>query len=157
MPEQTPYPLNAWYAAAWSHEITRALTPRTICDTDIVLYRRGDGGLAALEDACWHRLVPLSLGCLRGDDVVCGYHGLAFDAAGRCTHMPAQATINPSARVRAYPVAERHRLVWVWPGDPALADPALVPDMHWNDSPTGWAKAAATCRCAATGGSSSTT
>ena len=47
-----------------------------------------------------------------------------FNAAGRCTFMPAQKTINPSACVRAYPVVERHRLVWVWPGDPALADPA---------------------------------
>ena len=47
--------------------------------------------------------------------------------------MPAQKTINPSACVRAYPVVERHRLVWVWPGDPALADPALMPDFHWND------------------------
>jgi vanillate O-demethylase monooxygenase subunit len=47
--------------------------------------------------------------------------------------MPAQKTINPSACVRAYPVAEKHRLVWIWPGDPALADPAKIPDFHWND------------------------
>jgi vanillate O-demethylase monooxygenase subunit len=33
---------------------------------------------------------------------------------------------------------ERHRFVWVWPGDPALADPALVPDLHWNHDPA-WA------------------
>ena len=68
----------------------------------------------------------------------CGYHGLVFNADGRCTRMPAQETINPSACVRAYPVTEQHRFVWVWPGDPALADPALVPDLHWNDDP-GWA------------------
>ena len=36
------------------------------------------------------------------------------------------------------PVVERHRFVWLWMGDPALADPALVPDMHWNDDPA-WA------------------
>jgi vanillate O-demethylase monooxygenase subunit len=89
--------------------------------------------VAALEDACWHRLVPLSIGQLVGDDVMCGYHGIRFDAAGRCTFMPAQKTINPSACVRAFPVVERHRMVWVWPGDPALADPAKIPDFHWND------------------------
>ena len=110
---------------------------RTICDKDIVLYRRTDGEVAALEDACWHRLLPLSLGRLEGDEVVCGYHGLVFNSAGRCTYMPAQKTINPSACVRAYPVVERHRLVWVWPGDPALADPAKIPDFHWNDG-TEW-------------------
>ncbi|MVT73764.1 Rieske 2Fe-2S domain-containing protein [Bradyrhizobium cajani] len=103
-----PFPLNAWYAAAWSHEIARELSARTICGKNIVLYRRTDGAIAALEDACWHRLLPLSLGHLKGDDVMCGYHGLVFNSAGRCSYMPAQKTINPSACVRAYPVAERH-------------------------------------------------
>ncbi len=103
-PAETPtFPLNAWYAAAWSHEIEHALAPRTICGKEIVLYRRSDGEVAALENACWHRLLPLSLGWLQGDEVVCGYHGLVFDAGGRCTHMPAQETINPSACVRTYP------------------------------------------------------
>lgn len=136
MTDPKGFPLNAWYAAAWDHEIGRALTPRRICDKDVVLYRRTDGGVAALEDACWHRLMPLSLGHLKGDQVMCGYHGLVFDAAGRCTHMPAQETINPSACVRAFPAVERYRLVWLWMGDPALADPDLVPDFHWNsDAP----------------------
>ena len=35
----------------------------------------------------------------------------------------------------AHPAVERHRLAWVWPGDPALADPALVPDLRWNSDP----------------------
>ena len=96
-----PFPLNAWYPAAWGHEIGRALAARTICGHDIVLYRRADGAVAALEDACWHRLLPLSMGRLVGDQVVCGYHGLVFNSAGRCTHMPAQKTINPSAAVRS--------------------------------------------------------
>ncbi len=133
MTAERAYPLNAWYPAAWAHEIGRALFPRKICDLNIVLYRRQDGAAVALEDACWHRLLPLSLGRLKGDEVVCGYHGLVFNSAGRCSFMPAQKTINPSACVRAFPVVERHRLVWIWPGDPALADPARLPDFHWND------------------------
>lgn len=137
MADAKPFPMNAWYAAAWQHEITQALAPRTVCGKDLVLYRRTDGAVAVLEDACWHRLLPLSMGRLKDDQVVCGYHGLVFDSSGRCTFMPAQETINPSACVRAFPVVERHRLVWVWPGDPALADPAKIPDFHWNDG-TGW-------------------
>ena len=133
MTNARPYPLNAWYPAAWSHEIKPALLARTVCGRDVVLFRRSDGAVAALEDACWHRLLPLSMGRLINDQIVCGYHGLVFNSAGRCTHMPAQQTINPSACVRAYPVVERHRLIWIWPGDPALADPAEAPDFHWND------------------------
>jgi phenylpropionate dioxygenase-like ring-hydroxylating dioxygenase large terminal subunit len=138
-PARHPFPLNAWYAAAWDVEVARTLLPRTICNRPIVLYRTAGGAPTALADACWHRLVPLSMGRLRGDDEIqCGYHGICYDAAGRATYMPAQETINPSATVHAYPVVERHRFVWVWPGDPALADPDLVPDLHWNDDPE-WA------------------
>lgn len=129
------FPLNAWYAAAWDFEIEHALFSRTICDQKLVLYRTKHGQVAAMEDACWHRLLPLSMGRLDGDDLVCGYHGLVFNPQGRCIHMPSQSTINPSACVRSYPVVERHRFVWIWPGDPALADPSLVPDLHWNDDP----------------------
>jgi phenylpropionate dioxygenase-like ring-hydroxylating dioxygenase large terminal subunit len=135
---QSPFPLDAWYAAAYDVEVKHSLLARTICKQKLVLYRRSDGQVAALEDACWHRLMPLSLGRLEGDELVCGYHGLVYNSQGRCTHMPSQETLNPSACVRSYPVVEKHRFVWVWPGDPALADPALVPDMHWNDDPA-WA------------------
>ncbi|MFC3162960.1 aromatic ring-hydroxylating dioxygenase subunit alpha [Ciceribacter thiooxidans] len=136
--DRLSYPLNAWYAAAYDVELKRALLPRTICNKPIVLYRKENGDPAALADACWHRLVPLSLGRLDGDNVICGYHGLEFDDTGRCVYMPSQQTINPSACVKSYPVAERHRFIWIWPGDPSLADPALIPDLHWNDDPA-WA------------------
>lgn len=136
--EKALFPLNAWYAAAYDVEVVNALLPRTICKQKIVMFRKTDGTVAALEDACWHRLLPLSMGRLDGDEVTCGYHGLVYNAQGRCTHMPSQETLNPSACVRSYPLVEKHRFVWIWPGDPAQADPALVPDMHWNDDPV-WA------------------
>jgi phenylpropionate dioxygenase-like ring-hydroxylating dioxygenase large terminal subunit len=137
-PDRPSFPLDAWYAAAWDYEVGRQLRPVRVADQPVVLYRRSDGRAAALADACWHRLVPLSMGRLDGDNVECGYHGVTFGSDGRAVHMPAQQTINPSACVKSYPVAERHRFVWIWPGDPGRADPALVPDMHWNDDPE-WA------------------
>ncbi|HUQ75227.1 MAG TPA: aromatic ring-hydroxylating dioxygenase subunit alpha [Burkholderiales bacterium] len=131
-----PFPLNAWYAAAWNHEVNaRGVLARTVCNEKIALWRRPDGAIAALEDACWHRRLPLSMGHVDADSVVCRYHGLAFDGSGRCTRMPSQDRISPSARVRAFPALEKHRLVWVWPGDPGRADEALVPDLHWNTDP----------------------
>ena len=132
------FPLNAWYVAAWDTEVKPALLARTICSKKVVFYRATDGRAVALEDACWHRLVPLSQGKLHGDDVACPYHGLRFNPNGRCTYMPSQDTINPSARVRSFPVVEKYRFVWIWPGDPALADPDLVPDLHWNDDTEHW-------------------
>lgn len=129
------FPLKAWYAAARCGEVTHSLLARRICDKDVVLFRDSAGMVSALEDACWHRLVPLSKGWLEGDSVVCGYHGLRFNGQGRCTFMPSQETINPSACVRSYPVVERHGFTWLWIGDPAAADSALLPDQHYNADP----------------------
>jgi phenylpropionate dioxygenase-like ring-hydroxylating dioxygenase large terminal subunit len=132
------WPKNCWYAAAYDVELKRELLGRRIAGHSLVMYRREDGRPVALENACWHRLMPLTEGRIEGDNVACGYHGLVYNSEGRCTFMPSQKTINPAARVRAYPVVEKHRFVWVWTGDPALADEALVPDLHWNDDPE-WA------------------
>ncbi|HOT34850.1 MAG TPA: aromatic ring-hydroxylating dioxygenase subunit alpha [Rhodoglobus sp.] len=134
-----PYPLNTWYVAGWDHEVNRSILARTVAGKPMALYRTEDGRPVALADACWHRLAPLSLGTLIGrEDIQCPYHGLRYNAAGRCVSMPAQETINPSATVPSFPAVERYRYVWVWPGDPALADPDLIPDMHQMTDPE-WA------------------
>ena len=104
----TAFPLNAWYAAAYDVEVRHALLPRTICNQKMVLFRRTDGQVAALEDACWHRLMPLSLGRLEGDEVVCGYHGLVYNSQGRCTHAIIQDTVQ-FAKLGLVIVDEQHR------------------------------------------------
>lgn len=134
------HPLNTWYAAAWDREMTDvAILSRTVAGKPLALYRTAAGRPVAVADACWHRLAPLSMGKLVGsDEIQCPYHGLRFNSAGRCTFMPAQQTINPSAMIASYPVVERHRFVWVWLGDPLLADPSTIPDMFQMDAPE-WA------------------
>ncbi|MDQ2066053.1 aromatic ring-hydroxylating dioxygenase subunit alpha [Xinfangfangia sp. CPCC 101601] len=128
------YLYNAWYVAAWDHEIGQALTPVRMLDQPIVLYRTSAGKVAALEDACPHRKLPLSKGRLLGDQVECGYHGLTFDASGTCTRVPGAERIPHRACVRSYPVEERYGLVWVWMGEAALADPAKIFHVdHWED------------------------
>lgn len=125
---------NAWYVAGWDREIVDQLHPTTMLSENIVLFRRKDGSLAALEDACPHRKLPLSMGRIKGDTVECGYHGLTFDGTGTCTRVPGAERIPHVARVRSYPVEERYGLVWVWMGDPALADPAEIFAVdHWGD------------------------
>jgi vanillate O-demethylase monooxygenase subunit len=55
------------------------------------------------------------------------YHGLLYDTRGACVQIPGQDTIPPGARVRSYPVVDRHSWVWVWMGDPTRADESLIP------------------------------
>lgn len=120
---------NAWYVAAWSHEIAGNLVPVRIMNEDIVLYRTPDGAVAALEDQCPHKRLPLSMGRQRGDAIECGYHGMTFGPDGRCVRIPGQENLPASAFVRSYPVSEEHGVVWVWMGDPARAAGEPVHDI----------------------------
>jgi len=131
---------QSWYVAAWDHEITRAPVRRLLLDEPILFYRKQDGGVVALEDRCCHRHLPLSRGTLDGDHIQCGYHGMVYDETGACIDIPWQKDVPQSARVRSYPVVERYHWIWVWMGDPAAADPALIPDFHWLDDPAWGAK-----------------
>lgn len=125
---------NAWYVAAWDREVTRALRPQTLLGERLVLYRTVAGNPVALEDACVHRKLPLSMGRLVGDEVECGYHGLVYDCSGRCTRIPGAKRVPPIARVRGYPAVSRYGLVWVWMGDPARVDPSSIFEVqHWDD------------------------
>jgi vanillate O-demethylase monooxygenase subunit len=129
---------NRWYVAAWDSEVDRAPMARTVCGEPIVLYRKFDRGIVALRDACPHRLLPLSLGTKEGDSIRCRYHGLLVGPDGGVREMPVKSERVPAALcARRYPVVERHRFVWIWIGDPALADPASVPDF-WPCSAPGW-------------------
>lgn len=117
-----------WYVAAWCDEVGRAPLARVLLGEMVVLYRTEAGEVVALEDRCPHRNLPLSEGRLVGDELECGYHGLVFDAAGRCTHMPGAESAPSWACVRRYPAIERQGWVLVWMGDEAAADPADAPE-----------------------------
>lgn len=111
---------------------------RTLLDEPVVFYRKENGVPVALEDRCCHRHLPLSMGRLEGDDLRCGYHGLLFDCSGSCIEIPGQATVPSQARVRSYPLKEKFGWVWIWMGEPANADPELIPNWWWADHPQ-WA------------------
>lgn len=125
----TPYLLNCWYAAALSREIpAEGLFSRQLLDTRVLMYRLADGSPVALHDRCPHRFVPLSMGKRCGDEVRCAYHALQFNGQGQCTHNPhGNQHIPTAAKVRSFPLLERHGFVWIWMGDQP-ADPAKLPD-----------------------------
>lgn len=130
------YLRNCWYVAGWSKDYERKLTPQKILGDNIVFYRQSDGTPVALEDACPHRKLPLSMGQIEGDTVVCGYHGLTFDRSGKCTDSPTQRGMTPRrAVVKSYPVVDRYRLLWIWMGDPELADPEQIFEIENFDNP----------------------
>lgn len=126
------YPYNCWWVAAFSDEVGRGLLGRWLLDTPVLLYRLEDGTVAAIEDRCPHRGAPLSLGCLKGDTVQCGYHGFTYNSDGECILVPSMKAALPSARIRKFAVVEQAPFVWIWLGDPARIESVAPPhDPDW--------------------------
>jgi phenylpropionate dioxygenase-like ring-hydroxylating dioxygenase large terminal subunit len=126
-----------WYVAAWSAELEPG-TPlaRRVCNQALVLFRTASGALAALEDRCIHRGMPLSQGGECESEIIrCPYHGLEFNAQGICTKIPGLEQIPGAARVIAFPVIERDAMIWVWVGAADRADPEQVPSYSYHSDP----------------------
>lgn len=132
---QVAYPLDQWYAAAFSDEVGRVPLARTLLDQRVVLWRTEAGAPAAVLDRCPHRRAPLSAGGLVGDHIECPFHGMRFGPDGQCALIPCQETIPPGAHIRAFPVVERDGHVWIWFGEPDRADADAIPDLHWLTDP----------------------
>ncbi|MEY2781389.1 MAG: Toluene-4-sulfonate monooxygenase system iron-sulfur subunit TsaM1 [Pseudomonadota bacterium] len=130
--------LNTWYVACSLEELqSHQPLGRTICGKRMVFFRGAQDRVACVEDFCPHRGAPLSLGRVCNGELVCGYHGLVMGCEGKTVSMPGQR-VHAFPSVNAYPVVERYGFVWVWPGEAALADPALMPDLPFMESPD-WA------------------
>jgi len=120
---------NGWYVAAFGADLTDAPIARTILNMPVALYRTADGTAVAVGGRCPHRNYPLGKSCVKGDHLVCGYHGIAFGPDGQCTDVPSQDFIPRSYRIPTYPLVEHGMWLWIWPGDQDKADAALLPDL----------------------------
>lgn len=126
------YLKNCWYQAGWASELVGAAPlARTLLDEPVVIWRDLQGRLMALYDRCPHRFAPLSAGKVTSDGVSCGYHGLTFNGDGACVRNP-HGPLSRAFRVRAYPVEERHGIIWIWFGD-RPSNPDFIPDLAFID------------------------
>ena len=127
---------NCWYMGGWDHEVMDGkLLERRILDQPVVFYRGESGQIVALDNRCCHRGAKLSQGRIEGDCVRCMYHGLKFDPTGKCVQIPGQDRIPPQLGVKSYPRRREAALMWIWMGDPALADPSDILDIPYLEDP----------------------
>ena len=129
------YARNSWYVTSWVQDLGPSNPISvTVLGQPIVLWR-ANGRAVAMEDRCVHRLAPLSRGRCEGMKLRCMYHGVLYDSDGKVVEIPGQTLIPSEAKVRTFPVVEKHSWVWVWMGDPAQADEALIPPAIGFDNP----------------------
>ncbi|MDN8037060.1 aromatic ring-hydroxylating dioxygenase subunit alpha [Burkholderia vietnamiensis] len=128
------FALNQWYVAGFGWEFDSSpLVARTLLGKPVVLFRTPDGKVAALEDRCCHRSLPLSCGTVEDRGLRCGYHGLLFAANGACLEIPGQEKIPSKCKVHSYQLVEKDQILWIWFGDAdhptSLQAP---PDYPWH-------------------------
>jgi phenylpropionate dioxygenase-like ring-hydroxylating dioxygenase large terminal subunit len=112
-----------WYPIAWSGEVKPgAMIARQYAGEPVAVVRSKDGKLFALENRCAHRQVPLTHGVVQGCTVKCGYHGWAYNTEGKCIDVPYLGRERLPNGVKAYPCHEVDGLIFIFPGDVALAD-----------------------------------
>ena len=112
---------NQWYAVLESHEIPRRQPIGVIrLGEKLVFWRDARAQVVCQRDKCAHRGAALSKGKVVGDNVECPFHGLQYDATGRCQLIPANGRVTPVPerfQVHTYPTAEAHGFIWLWWGD----------------------------------------
>ncbi len=113
----------------------------------LVLWRADDGRVVCMRDRCSHRSAALSAGKIRDGRLECPYHGLRFDASGRCVLIPANgigAPVPEGFDLAVLNVREQHGIIWYWHGDgeparevpwiPGASEPGVGAAEYWYDA-----------------------
>ena len=132
--------INFWYPMATSEELQDKPLKVRCLGQDLVLFRGEDGQAKCLSNTCTHRGGSLSGGKISGDCIQCPYHGWEFDAEGCVQRIPSlgpDPKIPARTRIDAYPVDERHGIVFAFMGDlPENERPPIIDVPEWDQE--GW-------------------
>ncbi|MEC0227302.1 aromatic ring-hydroxylating dioxygenase subunit alpha [Paenibacillus alba] len=125
--------LDEWHPVLLSSALRDEPVPVTVLGEQAAVFRTTQG-VHAFKDLCIHRGVPLSLGKVKGDELVCAYHGWSYNGCGTCTRipsLPADRVIPTKAKALVYGCVEAHGFIWVCLGLPQSPLPkvsSFIPD-----------------------------
>jgi phthalate 4,5-dioxygenase len=117
-----------WLPAAMSSELAPDGAPMRLLllGERLIAFRDSAGRVGVMDHRCPHRCASLFLGRNEAGGIRCVYHGWKFDTQGRCLdqpNLPPAQNFQHKVRAKAYPVAERNGLVWVYMGARKEAPP----------------------------------
>lgn len=123
--------IEGWYWVCPSRDLRRGRVKAfRLLGRDLAVFRGTDGRVRALDAYCAHMGAHLALGRVEGNELRCFFHRWRYDASGRCTDIPClDGAPGPRMRVGAWPVAERHGMVWLWPGERPAFEVPEVPEL----------------------------
>jgi phenylpropionate dioxygenase-like ring-hydroxylating dioxygenase large terminal subunit len=125
--------LHYWWPVAQRHNFSQTgLQKARIGNLELVVFQKETGEFSVFEDACPHRRVPLSqFGQKQKQELICSYHGWRFDGNdGTCLAVTGLSDCKDAFCLQSYPVREYGEWVWVFPGDPELAEQVALPEIE---------------------------
>ncbi|XP_050216872.1 protochlorophyllide-dependent translocon component 52, chloroplastic-like [Mercurialis annua] len=135
---------------------------KTVMGVDVVVWwDKNESSWNVFDDACPHRLAPLSEGRIdQWGRLQCVYHGWCFNGSGDCKFIPQAPPDGPpvhtfkKACVASYPCVVQNEIVWFWPNSSAeykdilsrekppyiseLDDPSYTKSMSCREFPYGY-------------------
>ncbi len=107
---------NGWFAVAFSRDLLTGEVKRLrYFDRELVLFRTRSGEPKLLDAYCAHLGAHLGEGGrVVGERIRCPFHGWQYDGTGMCVEIPYCSQIPPRARLRAWDVVERNRMIFAW-------------------------------------------
>jgi phenylpropionate dioxygenase-like ring-hydroxylating dioxygenase large terminal subunit len=131
-----------WYAVEYDARVGPGRVVE-VCfwGRSIAVFRGTNGSLGALENRCAHRHVKLSIGDVTGCTLTCAYHGWSYGADGRLVEVPHELFGRQFGKIKigSFPIRSRYGLIWIFPGDPALADLTPMPEIPELEGADHWA------------------
>jgi hypothetical protein len=131
-----------WYAIEYEANVPagRVIEVR-FWGRSIAVFRGDDGILRALEDRCAHRHVRLSIGQVAGCNLTCAYHGWSYNQQGHLVEIPHELFGRQFGKVRigAFAVRARYGLIWLFPGNQAIAEQVPMPEIPELEGRARWA------------------
>jgi phthalate 4,5-dioxygenase len=128
----------------WIPALVASELPSPDCDPvrvrllgeNLVAFRDTAGQVGVLDEYCAHRGASLALGRCEEGGIRCVYHGWKFAADGAVLDVMNHrdpTIIKRNVRARAYPVAEKADLIWVYMGPPDKQPP--LPNYRFMEAP----------------------
>lgn len=124
-----------WYWVRRAADLRRGhVVAQQLLGRELAIYRGADGRVVALDAYCAHMGAHLAEGRVEGNALRCFFHRWRYEADGRCSDIPCLDGAPPlRARVRAWPTAEKHGLIWVWTGKAAPYGVPEPPELAGGD------------------------
>ena len=122
---------NQWYAVLSSHKLKpgKPVGAKRF-GMKLVFFRDEHGAVACVSDICAHRGASLAGGCVSNGNIRCPFHGIEYDAEGKCVHIPSEGKASKidfsRFRLKHYSVKEIGGVIFVWYGE---AEPEGEPDV----------------------------